>query len=272
MRRILYVDGFNFFYGVAKYWSDKTEKKLAGLCWCDFRALVERRFPAEGSLEVKYFTAPVSPNVELEGHREGETKRYHLWMRAVRAISGLTVVRGFYKPCGDKGAKGRAKRREEKQTDVNLAVEMMMDAFQPEEHRPEHVYLLSGDYDLMPVVFALQERLAPPIPVTVLLPSAQRAPSWSNAYEETRKRLQRSHPVGSRPAVSADPVTVEVLKEAILANSLLGYTLHDPKGEFECPAYWRLTPDYLAKHCKTEWRPDLDKERSVGPPLPPLGG
>jgi len=55
MHRIAYVDGFNFYYGVPRYW-DK-EKRLARLGWCNFSDLIERYFPEAGSLRIKYFTA-----------------------------------------------------------------------------------------------------------------------------------------------------------------------------------------------------------------------
>lgn len=42
-RAILYVDGFNFYYGVTNHW--RAKKGLPGLGWCNFRALVERHFP-----------------------------------------------------------------------------------------------------------------------------------------------------------------------------------------------------------------------------------
>jgi hypothetical protein len=255
MSRILYVDGFNFYYGVGAYWS--RQRGLAGLGWCDFRALVERHFPETGHVHVKYFTAPVTENVELRNHRPGEHLRYSIWRRALQTISSLTVVEGFYKRSGDRSAPGPAEDREEKQTDINLAVEMMMDAFGAAESRPEHVFLLSGDYDQMPVVFALQERAAKPIPVTVLLPSAQSETDWNQSYERTRKRLLKSYPIKSRAGGLGRPVQVKVLDETILASSLLGYTLRDSEGEFHCPDYWRLPVEYLKRHCeKPEWRPD----------------
>jgi len=40
-RATLYIDGFNFYYGVTQFWREKNEE-WAGLGWCDFRALVER--------------------------------------------------------------------------------------------------------------------------------------------------------------------------------------------------------------------------------------
>jgi len=122
-RAILYVDGFNFYYGVTKHWWGKN-KDLAGLGWCDFHALIERHFHlGDAQLEIKYFTAPV----HFENNEEH--KRYAVWARAVRTIAGIRVMEGFYKP------KSRpdpaTKSREEKQSDVNLAVEVMLDALGP---------------------------------------------------------------------------------------------------------------------------------------------
>lgn len=70
MGRVLYVDGFNFYRGVTAYWS--AEGGLAGLGWCDFRALVDRHFLDDGELRVKYFTAPVYPHLEAHASHERE--------------------------------------------------------------------------------------------------------------------------------------------------------------------------------------------------------
>jgi hypothetical protein len=125
MRRILYVDGFNFYYGVTRYWD--REKHLPGLGWCDFRALIERHFPDASPLRIKYFSAPVTPSVELPQHLPGEHRRYSTWRRALQTVDDLLVVEGFYKRAEENGNPDmRTKRREEKQTDVNLAIEMIL--------------------------------------------------------------------------------------------------------------------------------------------------
>jgi hypothetical protein len=254
MRRVLYVDGFNFYYGVTRYW-DK-EKQLAGLGWCNFPALVERHFPGTGQVQTKYFTA--FPGVELPHRRPGEGDRYQLWRRALRTICNLLIVDGFYKRDDDeRNQDARSKRRTEKQTDVNLAVEAMADAFGPPQLCPEHVFILSGDCDQMPTVFALQERAPVPIRVTVLLPSGAKQQDWQDKYEGTRRRLLRSHPNMRRNAPGR-PIEVQVLDEKTLAASLLSYTLQDSEGSFECPDYWRLPTVYLEQQCKNrKWRPDL---------------
>jgi hypothetical protein len=252
VRRILYVDGFNFYYGVTAYWK---RNGLSGLGWCDFRALIERHFPEEGELRVKYFTAEVR---EMTPQRwEGEFERYALWMRAVRTIPGTTVIEGFYKrDSGRSRPDADTKFREEKQTDVNLAVELLTDACDLSGPRPDRVYLLSGDCDLMSAVFALEERVG--IPVTLLLPSESRAEDWQRAYGRTRKRLRKIHfPDRAAKTFELPSPSVSVLDAEILANSQLGYSLRDSAGKFDCPPYWQLPTEYLKEHCKSEWRPDV---------------
>jgi hypothetical protein len=257
MKRILYVDGFNFYYGVTAYWH--RQRHLAGLGWCNFAALVQRHFPAAGSLQVKYFTAPVTQNVQLENHRPGEHRRYGLWRRAVQTIEDLLVVEGFYKRDNDQITQGASQKgRVEKQTDVNLAVELMVDAFGPPDLRPEHVFILSGDCDQMPAVFAVHERTAVPIRITILLPSESNRRHWEDGYNRTRSRLLKNRPAGARSGLPAHPLDIHVLDEAMLATSLLCYTLTDSQGEFVCPDYWRLSAAYLEQHCQNaDWRPDL---------------
>ena len=126
----LYVDGFNFYYGVTNHYRagrDKRGYSLSGLCWTDFRALVERHYlqPGERLTHIRYFTAPVTAAVETT-IRPGEQNRYELWMKAVRSIAGLEVISGFYK-ARHRAPGQSAKSRDEKQTDVNLAVELMLD-------------------------------------------------------------------------------------------------------------------------------------------------
>jgi hypothetical protein len=261
-RAVLYVDGFNFYYGVTNHW--RTKKGLAGLGWCNFRALVERHFPLGGAqLDIKYFTAPVRIEHETPAHRKDEHQRYGIWARAVRTIGGVRVVEGFHKAKSRSGnspeAGGEvlnpdapAKSREEKQSDINLAIEVMLDALGPRP--PSQAYLLSDDRDLMPVVFALLERIRIPIEVVVLLPSRADAGNWLESYHQTAVRLYNLG-VSGRDCVRIP--TVISLSEEILASSLLRYALNDSDGSFECLDEWRLTPSYLGQYCTVpEWRPD----------------
>lgn len=258
-RVILYVDGFNFYYGVTAYWRDKN-KRLAGLGWCDFHALVKRNFLIDAEPEVKYFTAPVYPINEIPGHKPDEHKRYHVWARAVRTIPGIRVIEGFHKGRTDKKAEAEVlnpdapvKSRQEKQTDTNLAIEILLDA--NSSRPPDQLFLLSDDRDLMPVVFAILERLSNPLPVVVLLPSSGDRKKWIESYRQTAERLV-SCGLSERKSFIREP-RVERLDEDMLASSLLRYTLHDREGEFECLEEWRLEPAFLKRHCRNGlWRPD----------------
>jgi len=274
-RSILYVDGFNFYYGVTDYWK-KVKIEMAGLGWCDFRALVERHFAGteEELVSVKYFTSTVTQKEEVAPHRPGEHVRYGEWARAVRTIDRLQVIRGFYKK-GDEqtglfpkqekyqeNPDAPWKNRNEKQNEVNIAVEMMIDALHPGNSKPDKVYLLSEDSDLMPVIFALEERLRPRIPVTVLLPSqAEDNQNWYKRYRETRERLLACFPRSdtqepqrhSQPGYSC---TTHILTKEILAQSLLLYALRDKTGEFRCRPEWQLKRKFLKQYCPREdWRP-----------------
>jgi hypothetical protein len=220
MRSILYVDGFNFYYGVTAYW--RREKDLAGLGWCNFRVLIERLCPGQGRLLIKYFTAPVTQNVEIQGHRPLEHERYSEWTRALRTVSGLAVIEGFYKRDYKENADAPAKAREEKQTDTNLAVEMLVDAFGPAELRPGHVFMLCSDCDLMPAVFALQERVPNPPRLTVLLPSDSSKQQWEDGYRKTRTKLLKCHCADKPANLPGNPIEVKVLDETMLAAHPIG--------------------------------------------------
>ena len=244
----LYVDGFNFYYGVTNHYRSGREKRgysLSGLCWTAFRAMVERHFlQADETLaHVRYFTAPVTAAVETTG-RPGEQNRYELWMKAVRTITGIEVISGFYKPHGAEPGQS-AKSRDEKQTDVNLAVELLLDGLAGVYER---AIVLSGDADEIPSIIAAAYRLPQARRVLVLLPPAQNLEDWKKRYCEAafaakaRTELHRTCP---------NHVEARVLTESQLANSLLHYELPD----VSCPPYWRLPAHYLQEKCQPQWNP-----------------
>lgn len=247
-RAALYVDGFNFYYGVRNFFKPEKEKRgysLSGLVWCDFRALVERHFlEKDTTLErIRYFTAPVTEGVEA---RPDEHKRYQLWLRAASTIPGLGIVFGYYRTA-------ERTLREEKETDVNIAVEMLLDGA---GKRFDTAYVLSGDTDQIPAVVAAAFRLSAPKRVRVLVPPAQSTESWQRHYLSYMQQLKKRFEI---PKPEPRQVDVKPLTEKILANSLLGYDLP----EAPCPPYWRLPPHYLDKMCRPEWRPDTGSARAA---------
>lgn len=241
-RAALYVDGFNFYYGVRNHFKLEREKRgfsLSGLVWCDFRALIERHFldPDTTLLRIRYFTAPVTEGVEA---RPDEHERYRLWLRAASSIAGLKPVFGYYR-----SAPGAL--REEKETDVNIAVEMLLDAA---AGNFDTAYLLSGDTDQIPAVAAAAFRMGGQKRVRVLVPPLQSTESWKRHYLDYIQQLKQRLNFQQQELRQVD---VKPLTEEILANSLLPYDLPDAV----CPDYWRLPATYLEKMCRSEWRPDL---------------
>ncbi len=240
----LYIDGFNFYYGVRNHFKPEKEKRgfsMSGLVWCDFRALVERHFldPDTKLGLIRYFTAPVTEGVEAS---RDERARYELWLRAARSIPGLKPVFGYYRtpPQG---------LREEKETDVNIAVEMLLDGV---AGCFDTAYLLSGDTDQIPAVAAAAFRLGRQHRVRVLVPPLQSTESWQRAYLNYMQQMKKRFEFQQQELRQVD---VRPLTEDVLANSLLRYDLPDAP----CPPYWRLPERYLEEKCRPEWRPDLPR-------------
>jgi uncharacterized LabA/DUF88 family protein len=168
-RTRVYVDGFNFYYAV------KAGDFPLGLAWCDFRKLAEQYMVAPGEKvdAIKYFTAPVEHRY---ANRAGEERRQSRWLHAVETIRGLKVIHGFHQ-------QHELKRREEKQTDINIAVELLVDAMNGD---CTHAILITGDIDQAPTVRAARERLplARRVTVDVWIPPGVRFAKWEKEAKE----------------------------------------------------------------------------------------
>jgi uncharacterized LabA/DUF88 family protein len=250
----MYVDGFNFYYGTTNHYRkgrDQRGYSLSGLCWCDFRALAERHLldRKRDSLDcVKYFTAPVPETLEMSKY-SGEHERYQMWMCAARTIRGLQVVEGFYERIPGE------KKRSEKQTDVNLALEIVMDAMED----LDHAIVLSGDADEIPAIVAAQARMEREVQVTVLLTPNEDALCWLERWKRCMRRVCDRERRGElqRQVRGVKAPRVVTLGEKMLAESLLPWELTGADGRaLSCPDYWRVPADYLADMCQDDWRPD----------------
>jgi uncharacterized LabA/DUF88 family protein len=165
----LYIDGFNFYYSIYNH------KELHRcVCWCDFRKLAEKHLLTDDYHldRIKYFTS-------LVGEHGGviEQERQKLWLKAVKNIDGLEIIKGYYQ-------KHDHKPREEKQTDVNIAVEMLVDAFMHDDY--DKAILLSGDLDLAPAALAVAEKIRKPKTVEVWIPPGQTAGRWKHVEKGTK--------------------------------------------------------------------------------------
>lgn len=139
-RVIVYIDGFNLYFGL-------REAGFNNLRWLNINLLANNiLLPGQQIIAVKYFTSRVSNNPDKQ-------KRQSVYIDALESV-GIKVIYGNYqdtvqecKRCGKQWIAAK-----EKMTDVNIATEMLTDAFC--DHF-DVAMLISGDSDLVPPIKAI---------------------------------------------------------------------------------------------------------------------
>ena len=138
-RTIVYVDGFNFYYGAVRGTLYK---------WLDMEKCFLKLRPDDDIRRIWYFTALVEGS---KGHRQ------KVYLRALATNPLVQVVLGKFKikqvRCGVMGCTYSGSRifdiPEEKRTDVNIALQMLDDA---SHDRVDQFIIVSGDSDLVPAL------------------------------------------------------------------------------------------------------------------------
>jgi uncharacterized LabA/DUF88 family protein len=143
MPTIVYVDGFNLYYGAVR---DTPYK------WLDLDALCRLLLPSDSIVRIKYFTARVKPLAD-----PGQPVRQQTYLRALAALPNLEIIFGqFYShevrmPLAARAGHGVVwvTKAEEKGSDVALATHLVHDA-----HRGlyDTAAIVSNDSDLVPPV------------------------------------------------------------------------------------------------------------------------
>ena len=138
-KAIVYIDGFNLYYGIRSL-------KNPSLKWLDVECLAKSFLRTNTSLEqVKYFTTMIKGDVE-------KITRQQIYLDALKThCSKLTSITGHFLEKGTNchNCGYYNKTYEEKKTDVNIACEMLTDAY---ENHLDIAFLVSGDSDLVPPV------------------------------------------------------------------------------------------------------------------------
>ncbi|MCB2263027.1 MAG: NYN domain-containing protein [Candidatus Thiosymbion ectosymbiont of Robbea hypermnestra] len=144
-RVISYIDGFNLYFGLrAKGWRKYY--------WLD-PAAVTKAFlkPYQQFRHCHYFTARIHTNANGQN-----LKRQTLWLDALATRADITSHFGYYLPkqrqC--KGCGTTWISYEEKMTDVNIAAQLLVDAY---EDRYDTAIIVSGDSDLTTPVKKVRE-------------------------------------------------------------------------------------------------------------------
>jgi 6-hydroxy-3-succinoylpyridine 3-monooxygenase len=150
---IIYVDGFNLYYGALRNSSEK---------WLDLNQYFRYVRQDDTIKLIRYFTA-----------RTGSSDQ-ESYLQALGTLTNIEVDYGLFKMkrircrvgCGFTGSK-EFLAPEEKGTDVNIALRMLDDAYQG---MCERIVLVSGDSDLVPTVKLVKQRF-PNIKITVYVPA-----------------------------------------------------------------------------------------------------
>ncbi len=152
MRTIVYVDGFNLYYGCLK---DSPYK------WLNLLELSKLLLPKHNISKIKYFTAKVSPQpYDLYCH-----KRQYAYICALKSLDLCEIYYGFYlsnikkvplaKP-SDKNRFIDIIHTQEKGSDVNLACHLLLDGFR---NRYETAVLISNDSDFATAIQMAKDEL-----------------------------------------------------------------------------------------------------------------
>ena len=231
---VTYVDAFNLYRGLKRY---AAHEKARGWKWLDLDQISRRLVPGADVAAIHYFTAHL---VTIEGGDESQRGRQSVYLRALRTFDHTTVHLGQYKARkqryplrftpDDEGvemlrAAGQQPRRvstghvtvdvwkmEEKGSDVNLATQLLADAFYREV---EHAVVISNDTDLCSPIQLVRSRLG--IPVTVVCPEGHK----STAYDLRKAATQ-----------------VRKLRMNVVQASQLPTLLFDATGKIEKPQTW----------------------------------
>ena len=143
LRSIAYVDGYNLYYGL-------RTKRWKKYYWLNIQKLVQQFLrPPQTLVSTKYFTTIIKyPN--------DKRHRQQVYLEALKTLPDFQIYYGHFLSdeitclnCGHTST-----TYHEKMTDVNIAVELMQDAF---EDRFDVAFLLSADSDLVSPISAVQK-------------------------------------------------------------------------------------------------------------------
>lgn len=145
-RVIAYVDGFNLYFGL-------KQSGFRRYYWLDVAKLAQHMLkPDQKLVETHYFTARIRDN----GRNKQDRKRQNNYLEAL-AQQRVRCTFGHYL---EKTRKCRSCQNtwpdyEEKMTDVNIAIELLSDAF---DDRFDVALILSGDSDLTTPIRRIRQR------------------------------------------------------------------------------------------------------------------
>ena len=207
---IVYIDGFNFYYGAVKGTPHK---------WLDFEALCQQLLPQDNIVKIRYFTARVSARPD----DPQQADRQDAYLRALATLPLLEIHYGYFKtrpvrlllaqpePTGPRTVE--VLRTEEKGSDVNLATYLLLDAF---KNACDTAVVISNDSDLSQAIRVAQSELD--VRVGIINPHPR------------RRR--------SRELLGLNCLFYKQVPRQLLGRVQLPAVLHDSKGPIRKPRAW----------------------------------
>jgi hypothetical protein len=212
LRTIVYVDGFNLYYGCLKGSPNR---------WLDLGALCGRVLRDDADIvAIKYFTARVKPR---PGNPH-QAQRQQIYLRALETVPNLTIhyghfitrtaIRRLVQDRKGRPAYAEVWTTEEKGSDVNLASHLLIDGFRA---RYDLAVVISNDGD--------SEGTGPLRP--------PRSSGLRRSAEPPRESK-----LGAVAEAAAAWLVLQALRQAALAASQFPLELCDAQGTFRKPRDW----------------------------------
>ncbi|PUA27874.1 MAG: NYN domain-containing protein [Cellvibrio sp. 79] len=228
MKTICYVDGFNLYYGCLK---------ATGYKWLDlyklFAWIINENNPDAELHQIKFFTAPIKTKLASRGDAAGAAQNtYH---RALNALypEHISICEGYfsleegsfleYLNPPDKTLRVKIWRLEEKQSDVNIALEAYRDA---SYGAVEQAIFVTNDTDQEPTLKALRHDF-PELKIGIILP----------IKEPQSGSTIKARPGNNRLSVYAD-WTRGYIRAEELKQSQLPDVIPTRKKAIRKPVYW----------------------------------
>ena len=182
MRTIVYIDGFNLYYGALKYSPYK---------WLDIYKLFNDRIcPSINSekteVKIKFFTANILGSIASSKNSVSNQAKYHnallkLYPNNIEIIKGkflketITARLVTYIPNFNQ-KEVEVLKLEEKKTDVNIAISMYRDIV---NNMCDQIIICSNHTDLVPAVSAVYEDF-PKANIGIVFPINEKSPRTSS--------------------------------------------------------------------------------------------
>jgi len=176
---IVYIDGFNLYYGLKECHDINNWPNYR---WLNLTKFAEKIIPQGYDLiETKYFTSRIIQPKDA-------VKRQTTFIEALDTLSNLKIYEGNFIDvqqhchycrkllvCNE--CRSIHHKRSEKKTDVNIATQLLVDAY---ENKFDCAVLVSADTDLIPPTQHIVDIFSDKEVITAIPPSKTQSDQWLN--------------------------------------------------------------------------------------------